>query len=91
MFCILFRGFYGYDHKMEQSAHAPCPMCDAPCPLPSVLCGHRSAVIYLLLLRWARILAIINPIPMGCISPDFNFLSVSTKARAGGESTCFLR
>jgi hypothetical protein len=65
--------------------------------LPSVLCHqssvicHPSSVIRHLFFRCARILAIINPIPMGCISPDFNFLSVFTNALAGGESTCFLR
>ena len=36
---------------------------------------------------WERILAVNNPIPMGCMSSDFNFPRVSTKALAGGEST----
>jgi len=60
---------------------------------PSSVPCHPSSVIRRLLFRWARILAIINPIPMGCISSssDFSFLRVSTKALAGGESTCPLR
>lgn len=55
--------------------------------LPNFLNGIHLAAF----LRWARILTIRAPIPMGSISSDLSLVSVSTNACAVGERTWFLR